>query len=251
MNNPQTAFTDNQFDSIYPEGIENHYWNRSRNRIIQKFLRKYNPENKPALEIGCGRGIVVKFLKDCGFQITGCDLANFLVEEKYRDILFPQKGFADLPPDLITSTHTVLLLDVLEHLEYPDEFLKSIASTFPFLKTVIITVPSPPELWSNYDEFNGHFRRYSMKDLQETKLPGNFVIADCQYLFHLLYWPARIQVKFRKQRNTEINPPVGLQKKVHALISGVLRLEAVLFPKKWKGTSLLMILQKDNRKAGR
>ena len=65
------------------------------------------------------------------------------------------------------EVRTILLLDVIEHLEDPVAFLAELRSHFPALRHLLLTVPARQELFSNYDEFNGHFRRYDPALLRE------------------------------------------------------------------------------------
>ena len=37
---------------------------------------------------------------------------------------------------------------------------------FENAKHLVITVPARQELWTNYDVFNGHFKRYNLTDLE-------------------------------------------------------------------------------------
>jgi SAM-dependent methyltransferase len=241
---PDTAFSAEQFDAIYPEGIEFHYWNRSRNRILQQVLYRNAGKEDRILEIGCGRGIVVDYLDQRGFAIAGCDLAEIRVSRHLEQIVFPGTDFRHLPEKLIQTTRVVMLLDVLEHLEKPDEFLRSVADTFPNLKTILITVPAGPELWSDFDVFNGHYRRYEKSTLMALQIPSQFTITSLRYFFHSLYLPARIQLLFKKQRKVKIDPPSGFLKKIHGFIAGVLMADFLFLPRNIKGTSLLAILEK-------
>ena len=65
-----SSFSDFQFESIYPDNIEMHYWNSTRNRIIRDILLNNNCLDKNILEVGCGKAIVVDYLIKNGFTLN-------------------------------------------------------------------------------------------------------------------------------------------------------------------------------------
>ncbi|MCS7184309.1 MAG: class I SAM-dependent methyltransferase [bacterium] len=102
-----------------------------RSKIFKKRYLKYLPADKKAyiLDIGCGRGIYVKFLQELGYKnCFGIDISQELVDlgislgvknlivSDYRDFLSTRKEFFDM----IISTQ------LIEHLNYEEalSFLK-------------------------------------------------------------------------------------------------------------------------------
>ena len=75
-----TEFNKEQFDSIYPQGIENHYWNNARNKLLKNILKKSGAV-KNILEVGCGKGIVTEYLLHNGFGINGVELAEVPIND--------------------------------------------------------------------------------------------------------------------------------------------------------------------------
>ena len=59
-----TEFNETEFNLAYPDGVENNYWTISRNKILYHVLKKNKLDSGKIIEIGCGRGGVVKFLND-------------------------------------------------------------------------------------------------------------------------------------------------------------------------------------------
>ena len=59
-------FENDDFDLAYPPGIEYHYWNLARNHIIEHQLNAITSSGIRILEIGCGKGIVVDYLRRKG-----------------------------------------------------------------------------------------------------------------------------------------------------------------------------------------
>ena len=71
----------------------------------------------------------------------------------------------DLPEEERRGVTTLLVLDVIEHLEDPIAFLREVLSSFPDVSSLIVTVPAREELWSAFDDFYGHHRRYTLRDI--------------------------------------------------------------------------------------
>jgi len=238
----KTDFTSEQFDAIYPIGIENHYWSKFRNKIVAKFIRKYRTVGN-ILEIGCGRGVVVDYLINHGIDLCGVELADVYPLSAVKDKIWTNRDAKDLPTDYCDQVETILLLDVIEHLSEPEVFLQQLKEQFKKLKTIIITVPAREELFSNYDDFNGHFRRYDLEMLKNTAADIQAKIVYQTYLYHILYLPTRIVLSLLGKRATNIKSPKGAMLIPHAIIAKCLYLDYLFFPKKWKGTSIISIIQ--------
>ncbi len=58
MDVTKTSFSDVQLAETYPPGIERHFWNHARTRILAATLRRAGGATgfRRVLEIGCGRG---------------------------------------------------------------------------------------------------------------------------------------------------------------------------------------------------
>jgi hypothetical protein len=135
----------------------------------------------------------------------------------------------------------VLLLDVLEHLEHPEKLLAGLRATFPRLRRILVTVPARAELWSNYDERFGHFRRYDKLGL-ERLLEGQsgFHVETCRYFFRALYPAMRGAALLPAGRATVVRPPQ--LPVVHLLFARLLTLTDRLLPSTWYGSSLLAVV---------
>lgn len=235
----RTEFTDEQFASIYPKGIEGHYWTLARNKLIQRELEIHSLRGKKILEIGCGPGIVVRFLRRAGFNCFGVDLAKVSPVEGVESIVYSGTDFANLPDDFRQSIEVLMLFDVIEHIPNDGEFLDRVHISFPNAKCLVVTVPARSELWSNYDEFNGHHRRYSADSLAGVLSQGGWKVVDVQYLFHVLYIPARLLLRVVGKRKTAIYPPKGLFVYIHKILAWMLVLDGVMLPKRFFGSSAI------------
>jgi SAM-dependent methyltransferase len=234
-----TEFSDDQFDQAYPDGIENHWWNLARNSILTNAVKKFAGAGAVVLDVGCGRGFVVKYLRDQGIDCTGVELAKARPVFSARCHVRVGIDAWDLPPTERIRYDTILLLDVIEHVPDPAAFLQRLCDGFPNLLHLIITVPARQELWSNYDECYGHCRRYSLEMLKRTSItPG----ADCisaSYFFHLTYPVCWAAAHLAKKRETKLHAPLGIGKWLHKLISCVMILDYHILPGCMPGMSAL------------
>ncbi|MCL2413815.1 MAG: class I SAM-dependent methyltransferase [Bacteroidales bacterium] len=237
-----TEFTSAQYEAIYPEGIEHHYWTKSRNWIIAKAIKKYDVKGK-ILEIGCGKGLVVEYLNKNGFDCSGVELADVPVSPSLQDKILTGKDVKDLSSDYCDAFSTILLLDVIEHIADPVSFLRNLKTKFKNLKTIVLTAPARQELFSNYDEFNGHYRRYDWHMLRSLAAETNIRVIYQSYFFHALYLPARLILWLFGKRKLYMTAPSGIAKWIHTAIAWFMYFDALLLPKKLGGTSLIAVMK--------
>ena len=232
-----TEFDPGELDSAYPPGIEKHFWTVARGKIIAAHLRKLPSQGGRIMEIGCGRGLVVSDLRSRGLDCYGLELAPTPVPEALAPFVSTGTDARDATESVRLAVRTILLLDVIEHLPDPVGFLSGILASYPRAEHLLITVPARQELWSNYDEFYRHHRRYDTQMLGET-----FRQAHCRpewigYAFHLLY-PAMRFAKARG-RTTKLKAPTGMAAVLHAVLAQALFLESLILPRGIYGTSVL------------
>lgn len=238
----KTEFSDAQFNAIYPKGIEYHYWTKARNEILADVINQVGLKEKRILEVGCGRGIVVEALRAKGFNCYGVELAPVNVS-KLSAFVYTGIGFENLDHKFASTIEVILLLDVIEHIEDERVFLQNIQKTFPNLTHMVITVPARPELWSNYDRYYGHFRRYTHATLQKIIINSGLQQVYNSYFFHGLYILARLLILFNVNREVTVYPPDSRVKKyLHICIALYFRMESFFIPSQIVGTSLISVI---------
>ena len=239
-----TSFSNQQYNEAYPEGIHRNWWTLARSHIVARLLRRsMDSISDEILEIGCGRGAAVKNLADLGFKIKGVELAE---TEPFASVATSIKTGTDanaLPETERVTPKVILLLDVIEHIPRPEEFIRNLIAHFPNVSTILVTVPACPALWSNYDEHYGHFRRYTLVALEKLATDANCEIQEQSYFFHGLYPPARLLAMAGLNRSTQIKAPSGWLVFLHRLLSQIFMADFVVFPKKLPGSSAVASLR--------
>jgi len=235
-----TAYGAEQFESNHPPGIERHYWHHARNRISLRRLRPHLSKADAILDIGCGPGVVVDFLRRRGFDCEGADLGSprFTVPGVRQHLHLGQDVFELAEPTRLRTT-VLLLMDVLEHLPSPEAFLEHCCASFPSVRCLYVTLPARMEIWSNYDEYYGHLQRYTLEEMRGLRLPEKFHVRDSGYFFHSLYWAARaVRLVSRERTVAQSAPRFSI---VHEAIGTILTLEEQLMPKTQRGSSLYAV----------
>lgn len=238
-----TSFSEEQYDLAYPEGIEFHWWNRYRSGLIARLCRDAVPAGARLLEVGCGRGGEVRALRASGLNVRGVELAPVPPLAAVANYVDSDQGATTLPAEQRAGVTGILLLDVIEHLPEPAAFLDALQQAYPDLETVIVTVPARGELWSNYDDFYGHYRRYTLPMLSELAQSLGWERQRSGYFFQLLYLPMRLMSALGVKRATSIAAPATGVRWLHALVAAYHRLEESVLPGAIPGTSAYAVLR--------
>lgn len=174
-NFPEYGFSDNLSD------LKINFWDRSRYRLFKKIIAQESKslQKVKLLEVGCNNGIFIKMLGNLNkFQITGSEiyLKGLLIAKKH----IPNVEFIQL--DITTpvlkdnSYDLITAFDVLEHIERDD---LAIANIFNMLKPrgkFIVSVPQHKFMYSDFDKFLNHQRRYTRQELVQKLIASGFKI---------------------------------------------------------------------------
>jgi SAM-dependent methyltransferase len=243
-----SGFTASEYASTYADGMERSFWNRARNRVIERRVRRaLAVAPGRVLDIGCGRGIVVDHLRRSGIDCIGAEISQAPpLNVDVAPYLRLGCDIGDLPAELTGAVRVALLADVLEHLPEPNAFLHRCRLTLPALRALVITLPARQELWSNYDEHYGHFQRHRLEDLPGLLAGLRVRSLETSYFFHGLYLPLLFLTLLGRKRNTEFQPPGGgIAGTIHQVMGSVFSLEDRLVPRRLPGTSLIALVLLD------
>ena len=134
-----------------------------------------------------------------GSTITCCDI-NFTELDLSTPTARGITKMRELPDGRF---HIVVLLDVIEHVENDMDFLQ--ANVRPKLAEggmVLISVPAHPYLFSEHDQFLGHYRRYTRRQLLATN-NTMFTPHENGYLFVSLALVRLVQRLLPQNRDTD------------------------------------------------
>ncbi len=163
------------------------FWHVIRSAFILRTLEEYH-RTKSVVDIGAGAGVFFKH-----YLTKWPESKYFFIEpiQSLRDRILKFPG-----SQVITDTkaplnqEAVVLLDVLEHIETDQQFLKDLFRRMPADSLLIITCPALNILWSTWDIKMGHYRRYTRKSLIAVVEAAGFEVQEARYLFHLFLLPA-------------------------------------------------------------
>lgn len=124
------------------------------------------------LEVGCGTGSYTPHLAGLGGAVTAVDIdAAFVAEAQRATKVLPNVTvrLADATTDPLPGQfQSVVLLDVLEHIEQDADFLRRLADRLTPGGRIVLKVPAIPTLHNSMDRAVGHYRRYDRAGLEKV-----------------------------------------------------------------------------------
>jgi SAM-dependent methyltransferase len=234
------VFASSDYERVYPAGIENHYWNAARNELIYRTLKPQLLVGDLVMDVGCGTGISVDYLRSKGLDVLGVEKGAAPVIQGVDAYVSTETDLFDLDESLKQKITVVLLLDVLEHIGSRQDFLRNLAEQLPNCRLILLTVPARAELWSAYDEYWGHYLRYDRPTLEGELRESGWKPQVCFYFFNWIYLASLLLGWLGIGKSTHFNPigGNGLSSLFHRLLGGVTKLESRLMPGFIPGSSI-------------
>ena len=160
-------------------------WFAHRNTIFESAIARF-PSSGPIFDVGGGNGFVSLGLKARGIPAIVVEPgAQGAATSINRGLPTVQAAYESLRiPD--GSLPSVGMFDVLEHIESDVEALKSIHEALQSGGRLYVAVPAHQWLWSPIDELSGHFRRYSLPQLEVVMQNAGFAVEYSTYYFSAL-----------------------------------------------------------------
>jgi SAM-dependent methyltransferase len=227
---------------------QNHFWFAGRDLLVRRLLEHHGaPE--PLLDLGCGTGRFAASLASDGRRVLAIDPAPDVdLAPRGATVV----GSADRVPLADRSVGTVMLRDVIEHLD--DE--AALAECHRVLRPgglLVLLVPAWPSLWSVRDARAGHLRRYTRASLRGAVETAGFDVVTLRgYQFALL--PAVAAHRWYSARRPGHEPSASLHHEEHppgplnTLFGWINRAEAAMvtwpLPIPPTGTSLVLVARR-------
>ena len=144
--------------------VARHPWWNARARLTLDLLAQQgvHPPGR-IIDVGCGWGTTLVALERRGYEATGADISRRtldLLDHADRslvelDLTAPLHLPADFPP-----FDAALALDVIEHIDDDRAALTQVGRFVRPGGLVVVSVPALPDLFTEFDQIQGHRRRY-------------------------------------------------------------------------------------------
>ena len=186
------------------------------------------------LDVGCGTGALIDELKGRSDSIRGVDFSpealRFCARRGLKCVVLAdarEVPFSDASFDIVTA------IGLIEHLEDDDGFLAEMHRLVRPGGLLVLLTSSFPWLWSMHDVANQHHRRYYLRPLRARVETAGFKTVRFSHMNFLLFpllAPALVAhrwiVGLQSDHPERILPQPP--RFVNAMLTGILRIEAVL-----------------------
>jgi SAM-dependent methyltransferase len=216
---------------------DGHFWFTHRRIAIREAARGCLAGARGArvLDFGCGDGEVLTELSR-HFRAVGLDpRVNDLALARRRGATRLVAARGALP--FTRCFDLVGLFDVVEHVGDDVRLLRDAAGLAVPGGYVLMTVPADPRLWSKFDRYAGHYRRYTRRALEGLLRDAGLEQVRLLPLFRILWPMARVNALLgKRQEVTDAGQEYRVARIWNALLRGALALERSLFRSSERGT---------------
>jgi len=182
-----------------PRGLSDphvrHPWETARLEVVKRLIARHVriPDGAVVVDIGCGDAWVAGSLASVfpAAEFYGVDsaLTPETIAAVRRRLSMPNlhlcRNLDSLVPPPARPAALVLLMDVIEHVEDDEAFLKDLLSrdVVDRQTCVLVTVPAYESLFSAHDVFLRHFRRYTNRTLRRRLEHAGLRVIEGSYFF--------------------------------------------------------------------
>jgi SAM-dependent methyltransferase len=180
--------------------VRRHPWWLARARLALAVLRAQGiAPPAPVFDIGCGWGVNLQALEQAGYRATGLDISRQILALIDR----PDRRLVEVDLNQPSgAAHELcagaLLLDVMEHLDDDRGALQRIAPLVQPGGTLVVSVPALPDLFSEFDQIQGHRRRYVPETLRAAFVDSGFAVQK------ILWWGGWMVPVLRRMRQKTV-----------------------------------------------
>lgn len=187
----------------------NHWWFKARSEILKKYILKNISNGTPLriLNVGVATGASTTMLQQFG-AVTSLEYERECIDFMKGKVDFEiiQGSILELPFD-DNAFDLVCAFDVIEHVEDDQKAVAELNRVCKKDGAVLVTVPALMSLWSEHDEINHHYRRYTRTSLLRVfgSLKGGNVSFASYFNFFLfpMIFIARKLANLKKRKESE------------------------------------------------
>ena len=191
-----------KFEEEWNEIEKQSFWYFFRKKIVFSLVKK-NFKKKEIVDIGSGSGINALYFNKKGYKTLSIEPTYNLALNQIKNKIENVYCFdiqEEIPKETSNIFPNIALLDVLEHIEKDEAFLKKLFVLLERNGYLLITVPAFSFLWSSEDKIAGHYRRYTIPKIKELLNKNGFKVIYSSYFFSFLVLPILL---FRKTTKTK------------------------------------------------
>jgi 2-polyprenyl-3-methyl-5-hydroxy-6-metoxy-1,4-benzoquinol methylase len=183
--------------------FEERHWRRLGPRLMGDFrvvavcakaLALLGSSPGRTLDLGCGVGPFTRYARLRGLDVIGLDNSPYQIDQAGR-IFYEIEDMRERlrcgdVRDLVEAGetfHSIVLLDVLEHVEDRIGFLRLVRKLLDADGQLVLCVPANPQFYDERDRLSGHFLRYDPSTLASEAERAGFAARAIAY-WNLLGW---------------------------------------------------------------
>ena len=219
------------YESKYHELEKSHFWFLARRQFVRKLLSEIKEEEK-VLDIGCSSGALLEDLQKQGCpkeSLYGVDISKDAIRHCRVKGIKNTFVMDAAKLNLGEQFDRMIASDCLEHIENDEQALASWRKALnPSRGLLYVFVPAFQLLWSQHDEINMHYRRYTRSSLCAKLEKKGFDVLRSGYWNSFLFAPVALdRLLGRLNRMEKENKTGDLEKKsyLNALFLRILRFE--------------------------
>jgi ubiquinone/menaquinone biosynthesis C-methylase UbiE len=185
---------DKSYESKCHSIEEAYWWFEGRRDILYRLIGMTLDKTSQILEVGCSGGALLMALKERGYEnVAGIDISKEAIELcRKRDVKNASVMDGARLEFRDGDFDAVIVSDVLEHIRDEGTALSEWNRVLRPGGKLIVFVPAFKFLWSEHDEVNNHYRRYSRRDLIRALERSGFGVAKSSYWNIAMFFPASL-----------------------------------------------------------
>jgi len=182
--------------------VSRHPWWLARADLVVAMLETLGiVQPATVLEAGCGWGTNLEALEAAGYKITGLDVSRKILDrldQPERQLI--EADLSQSLPGCVPTYDCVLALDVIEHIDDDLRTVRELGRLLEPTGRLIVSVPALPELYSEFDEVQGHRRRYTAQSLRSCVEGAGLVVDDIRWWGQWMVRPLRARKARRRSQ---------------------------------------------------